>query len=229
MRLCELEPGCVGSRAEESLYDPMGTPVALRADVVLRRAWLRALRGELAAATADLAEETRRGGACRAAPGWCRHLLQIALRLPPPGGTEALAIYLEMPDRLEGPDALELARAAAAQAEQAGAPLWAANLLASVTGRIPEDPKGAHLLHIAQLYLAGGDRVRADEVLRFAGTRLPRAALTAPGWTAVARALRARPGAPAPAAPAGPDPDLAGARAALDAARLASLRKGTTP
>jgi len=227
MRLCELEPNCVGSPVERSIYDPVGAPITLRADVILRRARLAALRGEVVPAAEELAAETRFGGACRSAPAWCRHVLAVALRQPLPEGTEALAAYLATPARLEGPDALDLAQAAAAQAEAAGAPVWAANLLASMTGRIPPERQGDHLLRIARLYLDGGDRVRADEVLRFARTRLPGAELTTAGWTAVARALRARPRPPAAAAP--PDPDLAAARAALDTARLANLRKGAAP
>jgi hypothetical protein len=228
MRLCELEPGCVGSPVERSIYDPVGAPIPLRADVILRRARLAALRGEIVAAAQELAGETRLGGACRTAPAWCRHILAAALRQPVPAGTEALGIYLDTPGRLEGPDALALAEAAAGQAEAAGAPLWAANLLASLTGRVPPERQGAHLLRIAQLYVDGGDRVRADEVFRFARTRLPRPELSSAGWTAVARALRVRPSSPSPATAAA-DPDLAAARAALDTARLASLRKGTAP
>jgi len=229
MRLCELEPGCIGSPVEEAVYDGTSVPVALRADVFLRRARLAALRGDIVGTAQVLGKELRVGGACKGAPGWCRHILSLALRLPPPDGTEALAVYLEWPGRLEGPDALELALAAAHQAEAAGAPLWAANMLAAQTGRIPAARQGAHLRRVGELYLAGGDRVRADEVLRFARTKLSKKELAAPGWAALARALRGPAAAPDRVPAPDEDPDLAAARAALDAAKLAGLRKGTAP
>jgi hypothetical protein len=227
LRLCELEPGCVGGPMESALYETVGAPSTLRADVVLRRARLAALRGQLAAAAVELGGEHGPTGACRSAPAWCRHVLALALRLPVPDGTLALGVYLDTPHRLEGPDALELAELAAEQAGAAGAPVWAANLLASLTGRVPAARQGPHLLRVVQLYVEGGDRARAEEVLRFARTRLPRAEIGSPGWVAASRALRARPGATTPGT--SPDPDLAAARAVLDSARLASLRKGTAP
>ncbi|MFO0580812.1 MAG: hypothetical protein U0229_00920 [Anaeromyxobacter sp.] len=229
MRLCELEPGCIGGALEQTVFDATGVPIAYRSDAILRKARLAVLRGELIETTQALAKETRLDGACKSNMHWCRHLLALALERPPPDGTEALGVYLEWPGRMEGQDALPLAFAAARQAEVAGAPLWAANMLASQTGKIPAARQGEHLLHVGQLYLAGGDRVRAGEILRFARTRLTKRELATPAWTALARALRTpSDDASHPANPAD-DPDLAAARAALEAAKLAALRKGTAP
>jgi len=229
IRFCELEPHCLGGESEATLYDAKAAGPGLRNEVILRRLRLRALRGDVVGAAGEAVLESRGDGACATSPRFCRHLLEVALRLPPPEGTEALGVYLETPHRLEGAEALPLARAAAAQSRAAGAPLWAANLLASLTGRVTPAEQGAHLLLVAQLYVEGGDRIRADEILRFARTRLTKAEMASPGWTGVAQALK-RPGRAARAAPAvvttSVDTDLAAARAALDSARLAALRKG---
>ncbi len=86
---------------------------------------------------------------------------------------------------------------------------------------------------MAELYLAGADRARADEIVRYARSRLGEDAMRATSWAALRRAVRAprRPGRAAAAAPA-EDPDLASARAALAAAQLiqsTSAPKGATP
>jgi hypothetical protein len=228
-RLCELDPSCLRSDQLDALFEASAAAPSVRADLLLRRVRLRALAGDLAGAAKALAPEHEAGGACAGtARAWCRSVLALALSLPAPEGTAALATYLETPGRAEGADALALARAAAAQAEAAGAPVFAANLLASFSGRIPPSEEPSHLLRIARLYLAGGDRPRAEEVALFARDRLAPRELARPEWAAVRRTLRAPP-PPAAAPSADPDPDLTAARAALDAARLVSLQKGGRP
>jgi len=56
--------------------------------------------------------------------------------------------------------------AAAAQAEAAGAPAFGASLLAARSGDVPSGEVAAHLLRVAGLYLAGGDRARAEEIVQ---------------------------------------------------------------
>lgn len=86
---------------------------------------------------------------------------------------------------------------------------------------------------MAGLFLQGNDRVRADEIVRYARSKLGEPAMKDPVWTALRKAVRAgaikaakaagRPAdAPAPTAdpPAPADPDLSGAQAAVSAARL---------
>jgi len=231
-RLCELEPKCLASRAFEAVYDTTAVERALRSDLLLRRARLAALDGGLLQAAQRLSAESGPGGACQALPGWCRRLILLALELPGPDGTEALTAYLELWGRREGPLALELTRAAARQAERAGAPAFAANLLAATTGSIPAEELEPHLRRVAGLYLAADDRARADEIVRYARSKLGAAAMQAPAWAALRRRVRGAPAA-ARAAPPPQDADLAAARGALDAARLVTsqqpVRNGATP
>lgn len=223
-RLCELEPGCLAAGGRAAVFDALAVERPLRADLVLRRIRLRALAGDLGGAARAVADDSRPAGACAAAAAWCRHVLLVALRQPGADGAAALAAYLDVPGRGDGPLALELARAAADRALQAGAPRFAAALLAGQTGRVPGDELSDHLRRVVELYAGAGDAVRGREVARFARTRLPAAALARPAWRAALAALRpAPPAAPAPApAPAAPadDPDLRAARAAVEAARL---------
>ncbi len=229
-RLCELAPKCLSSEAFEAVYDSLAVEYPLRADLVLRRARMAAFDGDLVNTARLLSAESAPGGSCQLAPDWCRGIILLALQVPPPGGVEALTAYLDLYGRTEGPLTLELARAAAAQAERAGAPVYGANLLASITGDIPAEALDAHLRRVAGLYLKGNDRVRADEIIRYARSRLGEASMKDPTWAAMRKAVRAgavkaarsaaRATAPAdePSAPA--DPDLAGAQAAVSAARL---------
>lgn len=231
-RLCELEPACLGSDQLEAIFDAGAVARPLRADMVLRRARLRAFAGDLVGTAIQLADEVEgpAGTACRAAPFYCRHLLLAALRLPPPEGSLALSAYLDTPHRGEGPLAAELLDAAARQAELAGAPAYAASMLAAVTARVAPEALGPHLLRVAELYLEGGDRTRAEEILRFARTRLPARELASPGWLRLRAACSAPRPAPAASAPdPAQDPDLTAARAAVDAARLSQALKGARP
>lgn len=232
-RLCEMEPKCLASDAFEAVYDTTAVEHALRADLLLRRARLAAFEGHLVQAAQRLSSESGPGGACQELPGWCRHVILLALELPGPDGTEALTAYLELWGRREGPLALELVRAAATQAERAGAPAFAANMLAATTGTIPAEELEPHLRRVAALYLAAGDRARADEIVRYARSRLGAAAMQAPAWAALRRRVRGAPAAAARAGAPAQDQDLAAARAALDAARLVAsekpVRKGATP
>lgn len=234
-RLCELDPHCLSAEGLESVYDAAAVEHALRADVILRRLRLAAFDGQLVEAAHQAAAESGPGGACQETLAWCRHLILLALELPPPAGLDALVAYLEMYGRREGPLAVELVRAAAAQAERAGAPVFAANLLAASTGTIPASELDAHLRRVTELYLAGGDRARADEVVRYARSRLSDASMRAAVWTGLRRAVRPTPTLPSAANRASPSPgtdlDLASARAALDAAHLipSTSRKGAPP
>ncbi len=107
-------------------------------------------------------------------------------------------------------------------------------MLGSVTGTIPADELEGHLQRVAELYLEAGDRARADEIVRYARSRMGEAAMKRPIWAALRRGVRFTPPA-GPAASAGPDGDLTAAQAALDAARLvtaapaAPKKKGATP
>lgn len=229
-RLCELDPACLRSGEVDAVFDATEVAWPLRADMVIRGARLRALRGRLAEVVRTLAAESRPGLACERAQPWCRRVLLLALRRPGEDGGAALGAYLDLPDRTRGPLALDLARAAAEQSATAGAPLFGATLLAAVTALVPKDALGPHLLRTARLFLDGGDRPRADEIFRYARAHLGPAIHRDPQWAGIERALRPAPAA-GEAAPTAtePDPDVARASAAIQASRLQRLSRGDRP
>jgi hypothetical protein len=229
-RLCEMDARCLKGEERHALFDAARVAAPVRHDVFIRAMRLRLLEGERAAVVRALAPQMVPSGACGGAAmmSWCRRLLLDLLRTPGADGAEGLAIFLELPDRAEGPLSAELHRAAADQAEAAGAPIFAANLLAAMTGRVPEPEQPAHLRRVAGLFVAGGDRARAEEIVIFARGHLDRATWKRDGWEALQRSLR-RP-APPPPTPTEPgDPDLEAARATVESARLLQLSKGARP
>lgn len=229
-RFCEMDPRCLKSEERTAIFDAARVAEPVRHDILIRAMRLRLLEGDAVAVVRELIPQMVPGGACGSAAmlPWCRRLLLDLLRTPGASGAEALALFLDLPGRAEGPLSGELHRAAADQAEAAGAPVFAANLLASITGRVPEPEQPAHLRRVAGLFLQGGDRARAEEIILFARSHLDHATFKRDGWEALQRGLR-RP-APPPPAPAEPaDPDLDAARATLDAARLLQLSPGARP
>lgn len=229
-RLCEMDPKCLRGEERKALLDAARVAAPVRNDVLIRSLRLRLLEGERVAVLHALAPEMSDTGACGgpAMTRWCRRHLLDLLRTPGPDGAEGLAIFLSVPDRAEGPLAAELHRAAADQAEASGAPIFAANLLAAMTGRVPEAQQPAHLRRVAGLFVAGGDHARAEEIILFARGHLDRATWKRDGWEALQRGLHRAAPPPPPAAPA-TDPDLEAARAALESARLLQLSPGARP
>lgn len=226
-RACELNGACLGGRAEAVVFDAVGLPPPLRDDLDLRAARARAFQGDLAGAMARLADAAP--SACDRAPLLCRRLILEALRADEASvRLEALLLWERSPARFEGPLVAELARAAAEVAASIGAPGHAARILAAAAEAVPAAELDAHLRRAAQLFLDAGDRARADLLLAFARSRLPRAALATPAWRGIAQAIEAPAGegagAPAESAGAAPDPagDLAAARAAAARAREAA-------
>ena len=236
-RLCEMDPRCLKGPERNAMFDAQRVAEPVRDDIAIRAFRLRLLEGDLPTVVRDLVPEMGPEGACRGVMSWCRRLLLDQLRRPGPDGAEALSLYLELPGRDQGPLAAELADAAASQAEAVGAPVFAANLLAVKTGRVPEAEQPAHLRRVAGLFVQGGDRARAEEIILFARGRLDRATWKRDGWDALQRATRQKP--PPPRKPTAEptaepqaepaDPDLAAAQAALEAARLLQLSKGARP
>ena len=217
-RLCEVDPRCLQSPRAAILFDPGSGP--LRDDLLLRQARIDAFQGRALEAAQALAGEHGPTGACSAEPLLCGDVLLAALREPGARGVQALALYLDTPSRDRGPVAVELARAASDVAAASGAPIFAANLLANTSGEVPAGLLPDHLARATELYLSGGDRVRAGVLLDFARSRLPKAELASARWTRIARGLSPR--APAPPAStsetAGLEEELAAARKALGAA-----------
>jgi hypothetical protein len=226
-RLCETDPRCLASPRSAFLFASDEAHPALKADLVLRRARLDAFQGRALEGAQALAGEQGPAGGCAAEPLLCGDVLLAALLEPGARGAQALALFLEVPSRDRGPLAVALAAAAADRAAESGAPVFAANLLSSVTGRVRAPALGDHLARTAELYLAGGDRARAGVVLEFARSRLPRAALAAPRWARIAAGVAGRGGRGA-----GPErPEAAGAEDDLKAAAraVAGAQGGRTP
>jgi hypothetical protein len=229
-RLCEMDPRCLKGQERRALFDTSQVDPAVQADIVIRRARLQAMEGDLMGTVRGLFQQSGPDAPCLSALAWCRRLLLEVMSRPGPDGAECLALYLEMPARQDGPYAGELLQAAANQAEWAGAPGFAANLLAVTTGHVPEAELPTHLRRVAGLFLAGGDRPRAEEIILFARTHLDAATWRRDGWEGLQRRLRATPPRPAPAAaPDLADPDLAAAASALESSRMLHPPGGARP
>jgi hypothetical protein len=189
-RLCELDAACAAGPHAEALYAAADLPRSVERDLVLRRARALAfLERPLEAARLLLGGAAGRG-ACAEATPLCRRIALAALREPDPAGAEALALWLEMPDRDRGLYELEVATSRGA--ERAGAPLFAAAVLAGAVGLARQEALPEHLLHTAELYAEGGDRVRAGVVYDFARARAGARGLAGARWAAVAKAIGAR-------------------------------------
>jgi hypothetical protein len=229
-RLCEMDPSCMRGGDRVAIFDHRQVAEPVRSDVFIRATRLRLLDGQKMEALRDLVRESGPAGAGAGVAAWCRRLLLETLRDQGPNGAEALAIYLDLPGREEGPLAGELLRAAADQAEAVGAPNFAASLLAAETGRVPVAEQPAHLRRVAGLFIAGGDRARGEEIVLFARSRLDQATWRRDGWDALLRGLRRPPQPPRPTESTEiTDPDVAKARATVEAARFVQLSRGARP
>jgi hypothetical protein len=191
-RLCESSWSCLKAARPESLYATEGLPEPLARDLVLRRARALAFLGRAGEAAQSLLAERPAAVSCAAAPSLCQRLILAALRATGPDASDGLLLWLDAPERVRGPDAYEVEFAAAAAADRSGAPLFAANILAAAAGHVPPRALQDHLLRTSELYLAGGDRVRAGVVLEFARARAGKKDLPGPRWAAVARAASGR-------------------------------------
>jgi len=190
-RLCEASWSCLNGGHVESLYATEGLPQPLARDLTLRRARTLAFLGRAGEAARSLLPESSGLGACAAAPAVCRQVTLAALRALGPDAIDGLLLWLESPER-DRPGAYEMDVAAAAAAERNGAPLFGANVLAAAAGHAPAHAIAEHLLRTSELYLAGGDRVRAGVVLEFARARAGKKGLTGPRWAAVIRGTSGR-------------------------------------
>ncbi len=224
VRLCETSWACLADSRAESLYATEGLPQPLAWDLALRHARALAFLGRPVEASRSLVTKGPAASPCSAAPPLCRRLAQAALLTPGPDATDALLLWVEIPERDHGPAAYEAEVAVAAVAEREGAPLFAANVLAAAAGHVPAHDLRDHLLRTSELYLAGGDRVRAGVVLEFARARAGKKGLVGSRWAAVVRGVAGQ-GEPPPhfreRAPgaAAASALLAGADRAVQAAR----------
>jgi hypothetical protein len=186
-RLCELRGDCIAGGADH-IFDAGEIAEPVRTELALRGARIDAFAGRTTKVIKRISDLLARsdGGCTRLGRQFCRRLLLAALQDPgKDGGRRALEVYLMLPGRNEPPYAAEMAGAAAARSAELGAPIFAANLLASVAGSVRPADTGPHLLRTAELYLAGKDQPRAQLVLDYAETRLDPRQLSGPRWNHV--------------------------------------------
>jgi hypothetical protein len=200
-RLCELRGSCMEGKAK-GLFDGGELPEPMRTELALRAARVDAFAGRHAQVLkriTDLLARPETGGCVTRGQAFCRRLIWWAMEAAPPEhAAEALELYLSLPGRIGGPHAMQMARAAAEQAAILGAPVFAGNLMASVAGSVAPGDMPEHLMRTAELFLAGGDRPRAQLLLDYADSRLSPRQLGGSRWAAVRRGLASpeEPGTP---------------------------------
>lgn len=173
VRVCELT-GCDDEL--RLVYDASGMPEPMRTEIELRYARALSFKGELrASAEALLARlnEPRRDPVCVAWPEVCAGVSARALESP---DVEVQALGLEVflgYQREAGPvKDVALVRRVADVAAAFGAYAFGANVLVSVTDRVPRPRLKEHLERLVELYMRAGDPVRAGVVRDYAATRL---------------------------------------------------------
>ncbi len=191
LRACDLTGGCLTGKPPTS--EGLAGAPAIEAEVHLIRMALAMDRtGEALRRLFDAIE----GGSpiCTSNHAFCQRVVQVGLQASDER-TQELGLSIFASGHLgDGALGLETTIAAAEAAQQLGAPLYAANVLASISSHLAKPELGAHLLRVAHLYLAGKDPVRARFVVEYAEQRLDAATFSSRDW----RTLRQRL-APAPA------------------------------
>jgi hypothetical protein len=187
-RLCELDGNCLAHGAER-VFAVGDRPEPVRSELLLRGARVALMNDQYAAAGHVLAQAIadQAVGACAdLGKALCRRMLQVVLdHVTGNDAVEAVESYLALPDRENGPMAMQLMHTAAEKAASIGAPGFAANLLAAHATTAEGPGLGEHLLRTAEFYLQADDLVRARVVLDYADTRLNRATLQSARWAAV--------------------------------------------
>jgi hypothetical protein len=191
-RLCELRGDCMEGKAK-GLFEGGELKEPMRTELALRAARVDAFAGRHAKVLKHLTDVMDRpavGGCVTLGATFCRRLVSWALEVD--GGDDAraaLELYLSLPGRTGGPEAVQMGRAAAELAANLGAPVFGGNLLASVAGSVPLADMPEHLVRTAELFLAGGDRARAQLLLDYAESRLLRRQLSGGRWAGVRKGL----------------------------------------
>ena len=198
MRECDLTGNCLDERPAtlDGLHPTLameGRIHQIRQDLVANRE-LQAMQ--------QLSSEVEAGRPlCTVAHLFCQKAVQAAF-LANNDETASLALSVFATAGLaDGPAGIEVARAAAAAAERAGAPAFAAAVLASLSGRLPMDELDVHLQRVARLYLAARDPIRAQFVVEYAEQKLAAATLKSQAWKQLRRTVEPKVSAPKPPAP----------------------------
>ena len=192
-RLCELRGDCL-SGPTSHIFDAGEIAEPMRTELSLRAARIDLYGGRTGLALRWLDDLIKRGpasGGCISVGRlFCRRLVLAALEEDRgDGGREALELYLSLGDRLTGPYALEMAKAAGEKAAGLGAPMFAGNLYASVAGLVKDADLAAHLLRAIEMYLKGEDRARAQLVFDYAESRLEPKSMPSARWAGVRKRL----------------------------------------
>ena len=201
-RACELSSSCLNPVESERVANSEGLALELARELTLytlRREM--AVGHDQAAMTLLLSKLETDLSFCQGAVGFCQKLIEGGLASTDvEARLTALSAFLTDKVR-KGPYELALNEAAAASAQEIGAPGFAAAILAGNTPNVAHAHLADHLLEVVRLYLAARDPIRAAVVLEYAEGKLG-AASRSGGWVAVRRQLN-RPGAvsAAPAAP----------------------------
>jgi tetratricopeptide (TPR) repeat protein len=234
VRECELLGSCLTPSASKEVAATLGVPEPLKSELELYAIRRELVAGRVDAAMAQLAERIIEvPSLCRDATALCQRLVRAGLTHDDEQvRANALSAYLAEEVR-RGPYEEDLARVAANTAEALGAPVFAATVLSSLTPRVPREELAAHLLRITQLYLAGGDRVRAEVVIDYAQQKLGAAETSGAAWRQ-SRAAMTRKTMSAPAPRVERHADLTKLEAdvglSADLARAAALRsRAATP
>jgi hypothetical protein len=191
--LCEVRGDCFAGPTS-TIFDAGEIAEPMRTELALRAARIDLFGGRTGVALRWIRDVIARGptsgGCVTLGRAYCRRLILAALEEDrADGGKEALDVYLSLPDRTVGPLAYDMARAAADRAAPLGAPVFAANLYASVAGMVPKGDVPAHLVRMIELYLAGEDRARAQLVIDYADSRFEPRQLAGLRWATVRKRL----------------------------------------
>ena len=180
LRRCELV-GCAGGRDP---YETVALPEPARTEVELRQIRALALEGHRARAAALLT--ARLADVSRLAP--CAEWFDLCVGLTSgalgdsdvAAQASGLTLYVQLLPLLPGKNA-RLARQAADVASGLGAYRFAANVLASVTDKIPPRQLEEHLARTAAMYDGANDRVRSEVIREYAVVKLRRRLRPPPG------------------------------------------------
>lgn len=202
-RMCEIQGTCFDPLRPGKRYDPLdpvALPEPLYTEIVLRRARAYTLINQPtmgARILVEATEDTEHDRPCDYALLLCQRIAIEALKTK---GAEAiaegLALYSMLPLSKDKDKNYRFATLAATRATEMGAPQYAANILAAVTGHVPQDALPSHLALTAKLYLDGGDTARAFVVLRYVKTRFKKQVHKEPWATLFKRLKQQRIGKP---------------------------------
>lgn len=197
MRECDLTGNCLDERP--ATLDGLHPALAMEGRIHQIRQNLVANR-ELEAMQQLSAEVEAGRPLCTVAHLFCQKAVQAAF-LAKSDETASLALSVFATAGLgDGPAGIEVARAAAGTAERAGAPAFAAAVLASLSGRLPMDELDVHLQRVARLYLAARDPIRAQFVVEYAEQKLAAATLKSQAWKQLRRTVEPKASSPRPPA-----------------------------